>query len=204
LQRKGEPEKGKAEPKPRLPVRCRASRPFGTIISAPRDLPVSGSRAHLHGCPLKRQRDPGLGPLFNVAWLRRDPNLGQIGTGVRRLSMRRKSPIDSPHGIAAKPTGRGTLRLLTPPPLAAHGNERPWACLARMSFRTVSGAFESSSGTLRIAPEIPSDDPISTFDNPSAHLVILYDDARRARGRELLIPIIHWAWCPASNAGFAH
>jgi hypothetical protein len=35
---------------------------------------------------------PGLGPLFNVAWLRRDPNLGQIGTGVRRLNMRRKEP----------------------------------------------------------------------------------------------------------------
>jgi len=42
--------------------------------------------------PTKRRRDPGLGPLFNVAWLRRDPNLGQIGTGVRRLNTRRKEP----------------------------------------------------------------------------------------------------------------
>ena len=42
--------------------------------------------------PTKRRRDPGLGPLFNVAWLRRDPNLGQIGTGVRRLSVLRKEP----------------------------------------------------------------------------------------------------------------
>src|SRR6476646_2701892 len=49
--RRGGAEKGKAEPKPRLPVRCRASRPFGTIISAPRDLSVSGPRARLHGSP---------------------------------------------------------------------------------------------------------------------------------------------------------
>src|SRR6476646_229789 len=58
-----------------------AARPFGlwTTRSAP-------------WFPIKRRRDPGLGPLFNVAWLRRDPNLGQIGTGVRRLNLQRKEP----------------------------------------------------------------------------------------------------------------
>jgi len=58
-----------------------AARPFGLWIT----------RSALW-FPIERRRDPGLGPLFNVAWLRRDPNLGQIGTGVRRLSVRRKEP----------------------------------------------------------------------------------------------------------------
>src|SRR5262245_38178742 len=92
--------------------------------------------------PAKRRRDPGLGPLFNVAWLRRDPNLGQIETGVRRFERAaQRAPSTLPHGIAAKPTGRGTLRLLTPPPSAAHGCGRPWACLAHMSFRIISSAL---------------------------------------------------------------
>src|SRR4026209_1764898 len=42
--------------------------------------------------PIKRRRDPGLGPLFNVAWLRRDPNLGRVGTVVQRLSVRHMEP----------------------------------------------------------------------------------------------------------------
>ena len=51
---------------------------------------------------------------------------------------------------------------------------------------------ESSSDTLWIAPQIPSDDPVSTFDNPSAHMIILHDGTFGARGGESLIPIIHW------------
>ena len=33
-------------------------------------------------------------------------------------------------GISALPIGRGPLRRRTLPPLAVHGNGRPWACLA--------------------------------------------------------------------------
>ena len=66
-----------------------------------------------------------------------------------------RAPSTPPNGIAAKPTGRGTLRSLTPPPSATRGNGRPWACLARMRFRLISGAFgvllrhplDRSSGT---------------------------------------------------------
>lgn len=46
-----------------------AARPFGLWIT--RSAPW---------LPTKRRRDPGLGPLFNVAWLRRGPNLGQAGS----------------------------------------------------------------------------------------------------------------------------
>src|SRR6476619_7743902 len=69
--------------------------------------------------PTKRRRDPGLGPLFNVAWLRREPNLGQIGTWVRRLNLQRKEPYRL-HLTASRQNRQAVapLRLLTPPPLA--------------------------------------------------------------------------------------
>jgi hypothetical protein len=67
-----------------------AARPFGlwTTRSAP-------------WFPIKRRRDPGLGPLFNVAWLRRDPNLGRVGTEVQRLSVRHMEP-HRPHLTALR------------------------------------------------------------------------------------------------------
>src|SRR4029077_5647387 len=128
------------------------------------------------------------------------------GSAVERAAQRALS--SPPHGIAAKPTGRGTLRLLTPPPLAAHGCGRHWACLAHVSFWTISeclqippqtpsdcssGAFRLLLRRLRIAPPAPSDDSFSAFDNPSAHMIILHNAAQSARGSESLIPIIHWA-----------
>jgi hypothetical protein len=67
-----------------------AARPFGLWITR------SAS-----WFPTKRRRDPGLGPLFNVAWLRRDPNLGRVGTGVQRQSVRYMEP-HRPHLTALR------------------------------------------------------------------------------------------------------
>src|SRR6516164_1800037 len=95
-----------------------AARPFGLWITRPS--PWS---------PMKRQRDPGLGPLFYVAWLRRDPNLGQIGTGIRRLSLQRKEPHRL-HLTALRQSRQAVAPCARspPPPLATRGNGQPWAC----------------------------------------------------------------------------
>ena len=58
-----------------------------------------------------------------------------------------------PHGIAAAPPDRGTLHLLIPPPSAAHGNGRHWACLARefsacFRCRRISPPALSTTGPL--------------------------------------------------------
>jgi hypothetical protein len=55
------------------------------------------------------------------------------------------------------------MRLLTHPPSAAHGYERHWACLAPMSFRTVSSAFGFLLRHFWTAPLAPSDFSSSTF-----------------------------------------
>src|SRR4026208_2104587 len=88
-----------------------AARPFGLWITR------SAS-----WFPTKRRRDPGLGPLFNVAWLRRDPHPGRGGTrGPPRGCADRGPPPPSPTAMGASPPGRGTIHSLTRPPLAAHG-----------------------------------------------------------------------------------
>jgi hypothetical protein len=81
---------------------------FGSVLLFRRSLSLGAARPFglwttrsASWLPIKRRRDPGLGPLFNVAWLRRDSNLGQVGTRVQRLSVRRIEPY-RPHLTAMR------------------------------------------------------------------------------------------------------
>lgn len=71
--------------------------------------------------PIKRRREPGLWPLFIVGLLRRGSNLAGWfhGSAVERAT--RYALSASPHGISAKPIGRGISRQQTIPPSAALG-----------------------------------------------------------------------------------
>src|SRR5690348_428769 len=83
----------------------------------------------LYGFPQKRRRDPTRS-LFYVALLRRGSCPGRTRNQPAKEFAAQSTLSTPPHGIAAEPPDRGTLRLQTPPPSAAHGRERPWACLA--------------------------------------------------------------------------
>ena len=100
---------------PRLPVRCRASRPFGTISPAtarPFGLWITRSASWF---PMTRRRDPTTVLVLRrvaTTWLPPWPGRNQLAAGFAAQS----TPATPPHGIAAMPPDRGTLRLLTPPP----------------------------------------------------------------------------------------
>lgn len=130
--------------------------------SAPRDLSVSGSRAHLHGCPQSGRRNPGLGPLFSVAWLRRGANLGQVGTGVQRLSLQLSEPY-RPHPTALRRTRQAvahsaSLPLRLQPPLAGATLGLPCPYELRDHL-----------GRLRVLPPAPSARASSALGSPLRH-----------------------------------
>src|SRR4029079_3682978 len=111
------PKTGKAELwGPASLCECRASRPFGTISPATaRDLSVSLVTRSASWLPVKRRRDPTTVLVLRrvaTTWLPPRPGRGQLAVGLDA----RRALSTSPHGIAAKPPDRGTLRLLTPPP----------------------------------------------------------------------------------------
>ena len=189
--------KGGAEAPP--PCAMSSLTPVRDDWSAPRDLSVSGSRAHLYGCPQSGRRNPGLGPLFSVAWLRRGSNLGQVGTGDQRLSLQHREPY-RPHPTALRRTRQAvahsaSLPLRLQPPLAGAtlglpcphelrdhlGDLRvlPPALSDRSSSALGSplrhlriappARFRLPLGPFRIAPPAPSEVSFSAFDNPSTH-----------------------------------
>jgi hypothetical protein len=140
------------------------ARPFGLWIT--RSAPWS---------PMKRRRDPTTVLILRrvaTTWLRPWPGRNQSAEGF----VAQRTPATPPHGIAARPPDRGTLRLLTPPPSAAHGNGRPRACLPR----EFSDCF----------PE-PPDFSADAFHNRSAHKQSIHERLRSASGKGGLIPAIH-------------
>jgi hypothetical protein len=107
--------------RPRLPVRCRASRPFGTIgRRSPRPFGLLITRSasmvsHESGGVIRPRS------LFNVALLRRDSRPGRAGTKTAVEFAAQSTLSTLPHGIAAGPPDRGTPRLLIPSAFS-----RPW------------------------------------------------------------------------------
>ena len=115
--------------RPRLPVRCRASRPFGTIGRRP---PRPFGLLITRSASMVSHKSGGVigpGPCFTSRCYDADPVLAGRGTNQRR-NLRRKVPCRLRLTVLRQ--NRQTVALRTyrsPPPSAAHGSERPWACL---------------------------------------------------------------------------
>ncbi len=126
--------------RPRLPVRCRASRPFGTIgRRSPRPFGLLITRS----APMVSHESGGVirpRSLFNVALLRRDSRPGRAGTKTAVEFAAQSTLSTLPHGIAARPPDRGTPRVLIP---SAFSRPWQWATLGLpcpVSFPPVSNA----------------------------------------------------------------
>ena len=135
--------------RPRLPVRCRASRPFGTISRrSPRPFGLLITRS----APMVSHESGGVirpRSLFNVALLRRGSCPGRTRTQPAGEFVAQSTLSTPPHGIAAKPPDRGTSRLRIP---SAFSRPWQWATLGLpcpVSFPTVSRRR-------RISPPAPS------------------------------------------------
>jgi hypothetical protein len=116
-----------------------AARPFGLWISR---------RASWF--PMKRRGDPGLGPLFNVAWLRRDSNLGQIGARTSGRICGAGAPSRL-HPTALRQSRQAVVLCACEP--SAFSRPRQWTTLglpSPMNLPIASGASVAlPSGALR-------------------------------------------------------
>lgn len=161
--------------RPRLPVRCRASRPFGTISPAtarPFGLWITRSASWF---PMKRRREPtAVLVLRRVAttWLPPWPGRNQLAVGFAA----RRALSTSPYGMrrSRQTVARcaySPLRLEPPMAMDDRGLALP---------RELSACF----------PE-PSDFSADAFHNRSAHTQSIHERRPGASGCGRLIPIIH-------------
>src|SRR6185437_1590895 len=108
--------------RPRLPVRCRASRPFGTIGRRP---PRPFGLLITRSASMVSHKSGGVirpGPCFTSRCYDADPDPGRTRNQPAKEFAAQSTLSTPPHGIAAEPPDRGTLRLQTPlrlqPPMA--------------------------------------------------------------------------------------
>ena len=134
--------------RPRLPVRCRASRPFGTIGRRRETFRSLDHVLGFYGFPQKRRRDPTRS-LFYVALLRRGSCPGRTRNQPAKEFAAQSTLSTPPHGIAAEPPDRGTSRLQIPSAFS-----RPWQWATLGLPCPVS--FPPVSQRRRISPPTPS------------------------------------------------
>ena len=134
--------------RPRLPVRCRASRPFGTIGRRRETFRSLDHALGFYGFPQKRRRDPTRS-LFYVALLRRGSCPGRTGNQPAGEFAAQSTLSTPPHGIAAEPPDRGTSRLQIP---SAFSRSWQWATLGL----PCPVSFPPVSQRRRISPPTPS------------------------------------------------
>src|SRR4029079_1053771 len=107
--------------RPRLPVRCRASRPFGTIGRRP---PRPFGLLITRSASMVSHKSGGVirpGPCFTSRCYDADPDPGRTRNQPGKDFAAQSTLSPPPHGIAAEPPDRGTLRLQTPSAFS-----RPW------------------------------------------------------------------------------
>lgn len=173
--------------RPRLPVRCRASRPFGTISRrSPRPFGLLITRS----APMVSHESGGVirpRSLFNVALLRRGSCPGRTRTQPAVGIAAQSTLSTPPHGIAAGPPDRGTSRFTDPlrlqPPMAVDDLGLALPCERSDYFPA------------------PPDFSTGTFHNRSTHNWSISEPRGDASGKGALIPTIHRsAWRSSDSA----
>ena len=173
--------------RPRLPVRCRASRPFGTISRrSPRPFGLLITRS----APMVSHESGGVirpRSLLTSRCYDADPVLAGRGSNQRWEFAAQSTLSTPPHGIAAGPPDRGTSRFTDPlrlqPPMAVDDLGLALPCERSDYFPA------------------PPDFSTGTFHNRSTHNWSISEPRGDASGKGALIPTIHRsAWRSSDSA----